>query len=232
MIAIVSASSCGTKKSAFSFRPYRIYRDLIGEEPAIIVSMNKWYRPFLSKILKRLEKQYQNLLFSEEILPNRISLSDIFFQRTKEILKLTHKGTLRHIAVLCQSPDARLHDLLRVFSPYAHSVSLVSEDDAFCDSACEEALLELGLTLNRRTIPELGNPDLTFVLNGAYHAASLTKGSVINLSEQKVTATVPILKAVTNPMVDTLLKRHPNLAINPTLLVQKNAPITNLIWKN
>lgn len=229
MIAIVTAFLKKNNRHRFSFLPYRSQRDVIGEEPVVIYSLSNAYRPFLQKILTHLAKKHSRLIVSDEITPNPVP---DFFPRIREILPLLHKNEPQKIAVLCQKEDKRLFPLLQALSPYAQSVSLVTEDTALFEKISQKALWELGLTLNQRTLSDLKNPDLTLLLSGHFDLSSLFWGYFINLSSKEVPVCIPTLTAVSNQTVSSFLARHPYLAVNPAILLAEEMPVTNLIWKN
>ncbi len=230
MITILCGHSPRTGHPLYSIRPYKITEDTIGEEPVRMYFVSRFYQPFLSNIIKHLQKQHPTLLFSKELNQQEESPSPLFYQRIRQILPLI--PAKKRVAVLCEQEDARLPVLIKAISPFAHAVSLVSENTAYFEIISEEALSDSGLSINRRSLPELGTVDLTLLLSGVFDLSYLHAGYLINLSPQKVTASVPSLVAISNPQIDSFLRQYPYLKLNPTLLISPDAPITNLIWKN
>ncbi len=230
MITILCGHSPHTGRPLHSIHPYKTTADTIGEESIQIYTVTRYYRIFLPKIIKRLQKQHPTLLFSKELSEKEESTSELFYKRIQHILPLI--PTKKRMAVLCEHKDSRLPALIRAISPFAHTVSLVCEDTAFFERISEEALSDLGLSINRRSLCELKTVDLTLLLSGGFDLSRLQAGYLINLSPLKVTASVPKLVAISNPQIESFLLRYPYLKLNPTLLVAQNTPITNLIWKN
>ena len=231
MIAIVNTVSSKNKRSRFSFLPYRTVKDIVGTEPVTIYSLATGYRPFFRVLIKSLLKKQPHLIFSEELRADQKPVSPCFFLRINEILPLIYQNKPQKIAILCRTEDPRLLSLLNAVSPFALSVSLVTKDSPFTEKICEDALQELGLTVNRRTISELFDPDLIFFLSGEFMFSSLRQGYFINLSEQEIDVNLPTLSALTNDEISAFLSRHPDIQINPTRLLSEKMSVTGLIWK-
>lgn len=154
-----------------------------------------------------------------------------FFPRIKDVLSLLYDNAPQKIAVFCQAEENRLFPLLQAISPYSQRVSLITENPALSDKISEKALSELGLTVTQRSIFNLQAPHLILFLSGSFDLSSLKEGMLVNLSAQEVCSAIPTLSAISNQTIDGFFKKHPEIQLNPTVLLTKDMPVTRLIWK-
>lgn len=229
--AVVTMNAPGQTNRCFSLYPYRTVKDCIEKNQVSIYAVHRWFSPCFSGIVSHLQKKHTTLIFSEECKKESLPLCDIFRKRIEEILALIHNGTPGKLAVLCKQEDASLKKLLKAISPFAHSLSLVTQQNTPSDSLLKEALCEYGLTVNYREITELQSTGTVILLSGNFQLSEITNGYLINLTEHTVCANVPVLSGVTNNQVSAFLARHPYLRVNPSFLLSEQDAITNLLWK-
>lgn len=230
MIAILCEHSPHTGRPLYGIRPYSVTKDAIGEETVLIHTVTRYYQPFLPKVIKHLQNKHPGLLFSKELHRQEMPPNFLFYQRIRQILPLIQSK--QRVAVLCAGKDEKLPELMKMISSFVRAVSLVCEDESFFEKVSEQALSESGLSMNRRSLSELGHTDLALLLSGSFDLSHFRCSCLVNLSPKNLPVPVPELVAVTNPQVDSFLRRYPHLELNPTFLISQNAPITNLIWKN
>ena len=231
MLGIVT-TVCNKQNFSFALlHPYRKTKDRIGEEEVTVYTLQKVWKPFFPKILQHLHKEHDSLIYSEQMNPEKPSLALLFFNRLREILALNYRGIPQKIAILSWEEDPRILSLLEMVSPFSQSVSIVTHNNIWFDKVSENALLELGLTLNQRSRVPTEQVDLLILLSGEFDLTNLQQGCFINLSRNPAICNLPALDGITNSEVSAFLARHPGLQINPTLLLPKSAKITNLIWK-
>ena len=229
MPAIVTLNSPPNTK--LSLRPYHPVKDCIGKNDITIYRIPPFFSPFSSRIFAHLQKKHTNLIFSEECRRKPLPVSHIFWERMEKILSLTYNGTPKKIVILCRQEDARLTHLIKALTPFARSVSMVTDLDSFFSSISEEALTEHGLTINRRELDGIQDVDLIFLVSGNFLLSKLNNGYLINLTNEKISAKIPVLSAVTNSAVSGFLARHPYLQINPSVLLSEEDEITALLWE-
>ena len=179
-----------------------------------------------------LRKKHSELIYSEELALQEIPLFPVIEAKLNEILLLTHRGTPRTFAVLCTKDDPRLKTVLKTVSPFAGSVSLVTDHAVCPEYFFQDALEQYGLGINHREITQLNHTDLTLLLSGDFKLSCLHSGCLVNLSPNKIFSPVPMLCDIITNETNEFFSRHPNLRLKHFPLIPQNSKITNLIWRH
>lgn len=215
----------------FSICPYQKTPDYIGKEPVNIYRIRPCFRLLFQKILNHLRKKHPNLIAAEEINPEETVSSTQLYPKLKEIFTLMDLGLPRRFAILCEKEEKRLSHLLETLSPFARSISFVTESASCFEQISKTAMEEYGLTVTRREITQLIGTDFTLLLSGQFDLSLLEHGKFINLSDQAVSVSIPMLSDIASKETSEFLAQNPDIHLSHFRLLPENAEIINLIWK-
>ena len=234
MITLVRVLPKKHRKFSFSLHPYHITTDFIGEESVLIYNLRPWLKPLFPKILKHLKKKHPDLIDTEQ--PNTINklFPTQLYPKLKEIFTLINAGTPQSFAILCHSEEEKLLHLLEILSPFARTVSLVTDNPSSSEqteTVLQTALENYGLTVTQRSINQLGEVDLLLLVSGQFDLSAIQCGNFINLSGHPVSVSVPMLTDFAAKETTDFLSRHPELFIKHAHLLPQNAKISRLIWQ-
>ncbi len=215
--------------------PLTCQKTTFGTESVCIYTLNPIWKPFLGKLVSRLQKKHSFLLLDDAVhaylkLYREPSHTALFYERFPEILSCFCGGRFIRPAVISMEPDERLLPLLEAFSRHAKAVTVCTADSQWFESVSLEALHRWGLSLNERKPDTAGEADLTVILSLGERKLTL-QNPVIDLSHTPGVQWENCLVDYSNEAASELLLRFPQIRLKHCFLSSKNENIRNLIWK-